>query len=383
MNSLGCPMSGNGKVTGSQVHAFGFKLFAKLCDEQPSLNVILSPLVVASALAVATAGATSGGPAELELLGLLGVASHTDSRMLSEAVLSGEGASVRAANAVFTRSAIKPEYVKLVQETHEAHAGQLGGSFTPVNEWVSAKTEGRIQHLLDDPPDPLVVAVLVSAVFFKGSWSAKFDQAATIPGTFTTVDGKMIPAQLMHRSAKMEATSSLESLGGASVLRLDYGSGGSGGVHEYCALFILPQKAGLEALTETVRMLSTAPSLVTGLESQQVKLSLPKMKAAYGTKSLKSALRTLGLASAFDGTNVFGAMSDDPRVHIDDVVTKAILEIDEEGTIAAAAAAVIMKARSIPRPPLVLAFDRPFLMAIIHVPSGAPLFLAQIHEPGS
>ena len=78
--------------------------------------------------------------------------------------------------------------------------------------------------------------------------------------------------------------------------------------------------------------------------------------------------------AAFDGRNIFLAMSDDPDVHIDDVLTKAVLEIDEEGTVAAAAAAVMMKKRSAPRPPLALSFDRPFLMAIIHVPSGAPLF---------
>ncbi len=58
-----------------------------------------------------------------------------------------------------------------------------------------------------------------------------------------------------------------------------------------------------------------------------------------------------------------------------------MLEIDEEGTVAAAAAAVMMKSRGLPRPPLTLTFDRPFLMAIVHVPSGAPLFLAQLHEP--
>ena len=73
-------------------------------------------------------------------------------------------------------------------------------------------------------------------------------------------------------------------------------------------------------------------------------------------------------------------MSEDPEVHIDEVLTKAVLEIDEEGTVAAAAAAVMMKRRCLPRPPLALTFDRPFLLAILHVPTGAPLFLARLHE---
>ena len=69
------------------------------------------------------------------------------------------------------------------------------------------------------------------------------------------------------------------------------------------------------------------------------------------------------------------------QVHISDVITQAVLEVDEEGTVAAAAAAVKMAKRSLPRPSLKLAFDRPFVMAILHVPTGAPLFLAQLNEP--
>ena len=73
----------------------------------------------------------------------------------------------------------------------------------------------------------------------------------------------------------------------------------------------------------------------------------------------------------------------DVNANAADVVTKAVLEMDEEGTTAAAAAAVIMKTRSIPRPPLQLTFDRPFVMAVVHVPTGAPIFVARINEPGA
>ena len=117
------------------------------------------------------------------------------------------------------------------------------------------------------------------------------------------------------------------------------------------------------------------------LREQEVALALPKMRLSYGTVSLKSTLRKLGLSTAFDGSSVFAGMSDDPTVHIGDVVTKAVLEIDEEGTVAAAAAAVKMTKRCAPSPPLELKFDRPFIVAILHAISGMPLFLALVHSP--
>lgn len=237
--------------------------------------------------------------------------------------------------------------------------------------------------------DPLVVAVLASAVFFKGSWAEKFDPAATAPGHFADVDGTKNSVPMMHRMGSMAASGQVAALGGAAAVRLDYGEkreGPGGGGHDYAALFVLPEQPGAAGLASAVRALSlaSAGTLLQQLEKRKVRLSMPKVKASYGVASLKPALRSLGLATAFDGRGVFAAMSDDPEVHISDVVTKAVLEIDEEGTVAAAAAAVIMMTRGIKRepPPLELEFDRPFLMAVLHVPSGTPLFLSVIHEPG-
>ena len=118
------------------------------------------------------------------------------------------------------------------------------------------------------------------------------------------------------------------------------------------------------------------------LRSQEVQLSLSRLRATYGISSVKTALRSLGVAEPFDGFGGFGALTDDPKVRIDDVVTKAAIELDEEGTVAAAVAAAVFETTSVPPPPLKLAFDRPFVMAVLHVPTGYPLFLARVLEPG-
>ena len=74
-------------------------------------------------------------------------------------------------------------------------------------------------------------------------------------------------------------------------------------------------------------------------------------------------------------------MSDDPEVHISDVIHKALIEVSEEGTVAAAATAVIMKTRSLGPPPLRLTFDRPFLMLVVHTPTGLPMFMGRFNLP--
>ena len=364
---------------------FGFSLFANLCHANPAHNVVLSPLVVAGALSMAVAGATAGGKTEQELLGLLGLSTHADFAVLTSAVLASSGASVSAANGIFTRAAVRPDFVALVRSAHGAYADKLGSSYGPINQWVSEKTQGHIRDLLSDPVDPLTVAVLVSAVFFKGSWATKFDAALTAASVFSALDGRALPAMMMRRSGTLHASASVDELAGAAAVRLDYGAGD--GPHDFCALLVLPPEPGATALAATVLAMSSGDAsgtaMLSRLHPQRVDLELPRLKAEYGAASLKVALRSLGLVESFDGHGGFLGLSQDEAVRIDDVVTKAMLEVDEEGTTAAAAAAVIMRTKSAaaPRPPLRLAFDRPFVMAVLHVPTGVPLFVAQLNEP--
>lgn len=92
-------------------------------------------------------------------------------------------------------------------------------------------------------------------------------------------------------------------------------------------------------------------------------------------------LRKLGVAAPFDDDGGFLEMSDERELHLASVFHKATLEVNEEGTVAAAATAAVMKARSIPRPPLELSFDRPFAMLVLHAPSGVPLFAGRFTAP--
>lgn len=150
--------------------AFGLRLFEKLCGERES-TVAMSPLMIAGALALAAAGATPAGAARAQLLGALGARTPADHAALAARVLAGNGAAVSGANGVFAGASIKPSFVSLAQSVHGSAAAPLGTSYAPINAWVAEKTEGRIRELLAGRPVDDDVAVLVSAVFFKGSWA--------------------------------------------------------------------------------------------------------------------------------------------------------------------------------------------------------------------
>ena len=302
---------------GDALASFGGPLFESLCKESPAKNVVLSPFVVSVVLGMATAGATSGGTVESELLRVLGVRSHADVATLSSSVVASHGATVRAANAVYTKRDILPEFVELVKSVHGAAAGPLGTSFAPINAWVAEQTEGRVKELLSDPVDPLLVAVLISAVYFKGAWAASFNPEATRPGTFNAVDGRSLEAMLMHRTGQMLASASVDALGGAAAVRLDYGAGDANTPRDFCALLVLPKGAGAAPLAEAVAALAHAGAMraVLGeLRDQKVDLALPRLKARYGSASLKAALRAKGLAAAFDGVAGFLQMAADRTV---------------------------------------------------------------------
>jgi serpin B len=339
--------------------------------------VFVSPVSVAAALSLAAAGATPGGTSEAELQKALG-ASHEQVAALGHTLLSAgkhSGVAVQMANAVYTKASILPEYVKVAQKVHGAEAAPFPETWDPVNKWVAKQTQGHITDLMQGRPDPLMVAALVNAVFFKGNWSSQFDPKNTAPGTFTTTDGTQLPARFMKKSGKMHVAQGVPELGNATVLRLDYGKG----TPDFCALFVLPAHPGAESLAAAVNGLQALQLSTLPTAESKVDLALPKFKAEWGAGSLKPALQALGLATVFSGTGVFAALSSDPDVHIDDVLHKAVVEVTEEGTVAAAATAAVMKTRSIEFP-LELSFDRPFVMVIAHAPTGMPLFIGRLER---
>jgi len=379
--------------------SFAYGLFSLLSANPTGLNILISPFSIASALALVLAGATIDSPCQEELRRVLNVGSHLDLPLLSQQLLSSAGPSVcfTSANGIWSKD-LKDSYIAIVKQSHDAAANKLPDTYESIDAYISKKTNGLIKNMLEGPIDPLTVAVVVNAVHFKGDWTTQFDKKLTTAGYFTTLNGDQKEAMFMKANRNMKVAIDLDLLQGASIVQLDYGkddaSEGEGNhVAEYVALFILPSQEGREALNGVIQCLlllntnggdaeSSFSAVLGQMNShRKVKLSLPRFKLSYGTKSIKDELRSLGINSCFDGERVLMEMSSDPLVHVDEVLHKAVLEVTEEGTEAAAASVGIMMTRSLPPPPIELQFNRPFIMLILHQTTKTPLFVARVDDP--
>jgi len=396
------------------ISKFGYGLFSGVSNATNEPNIVLSPFSIASALALVLAGATPNSTCEDQIQSALSISSHSQIPALAKYIIQSnsdtdlkDGGPVQliSANGLWIAKSILKSYIESAQNVHDARVSTLPDVFDPINEYITAETNGMIKDMLEGPIDPLTRAVLVNAVYFKGAWMTKFELDKTKEGTFTNTLGEPRKAMFMEDTRRLRVAVNVKELGGASIICLEYGKentdedaslpGGKDSKSDFSAIFFLPSENNSESLSTLFSSLAVlgddtmfgtaSMSLRNILEekmySDRVHLILPKFKISYGAESLKPHLQSMGIRTAFDGNEAFLQMSDDPQLHISDVLHKAVIEVTEEGTVAAAASTVVMKTRSIPRPPIEMTFDRPFGMVIVHTPSLTPLFVARVDDP--
>ncbi len=328
---------------------------------------------------MAAAGAVPGTPVASGFRAALrGELSSEGSAAALRSLGTTSNVTLSVANSLWARNGIKASYAKLLSERFDASAAPLTDARS-VNGWVAERTQGKIKDIVDDSVvnDPLTRALLVNAVYFKAPWAKPFDTARTQRGEFRiTAGGPASPCAMMSLKPQDLLFSRTEA---GTAVALPYGDG------QFRALFVLPAAHdGASLATLTASPADALALLRTQLASRRVHLSLPRFTLEYGVASLKPALIAMGLEPAFCAANgEFGLMSDDPDLHISDVLHKAVVEVTEEGTTAAAATAVVMMTRAmrIEPPPEVVVFDRPFLFLIEHAESGAPLFAGRVVKP--
>lgn len=366
--------------------AFAFDFLREIArEEDPAANVFVSPLSASMALGMALAGAEAGTfEAMRDALRLGGLARDqigVSYRSLID-LLAGLDPAVRLeiGNSVWHRLGFTLEeaYVSEVERDFLARVEGLDfsdpGAADVINAWVSEATEGLIDGIVDPPIDPLTMAFLINAIYFQGAWTLQFDPERTASGDFRRADGSTVSVPFMSMSDEAFPYAQTPEY---QAIELPYGG------EAFAMTVVVPSGTiGIEAFVESLDADAWA-EIVAGMRETELLVALPKFTLEY-EKNLNSVLAALGMEVAFDpGAADFSRMHRDAidlQLHISRVRQKAFVDVDEEGTRAAAVTSVEMKVTSAP---MMFRADRPFLFAIRERLSGALLFTGVVRDPSA
>ena len=239
-----------------------------------------------------------------------------------------------------------------------------------INRWVEEKTRDRIKDLIPQGAlDPITRLVLTNAIYFKGTWVLQFDKDRTVESEFRVTPNETVNVQMMGMSDKKFRYAETGEL---QIIELPYDG------EELSMLVILPKNDWIDTLGSIgPHKLSELRSVLT---EEEVDVYLPKFRLE--TKYfMKQALAGMGMPTAFSSAADFSGMTGNKDLNIDEVIHQAFVEVDEEGTEAAAATAVVMKLTSAGPSKPVFRADHPFMFIIQERESGGILFLGRVSNP--
>lgn len=358
-------------------------LYGKL-KEKPG-NLFLSPYSISTALAMTYGGAR--GETEKQMAQTLHFTVPQAELHPAFAKLQTGLAAVQAkgkvklavANSLWPQQEYHflPSYLELCKAhygtsvTPVNYKGATEAARTSINNWVETKTEQKIQELFKPGVlDSLTRLVLVNAIYFKGNWASQFKKEATQPAPFHLTDGKEAEVPMMARTAEFNYGETAD----AQLLELPYDG------NDLSMLIVLPRKLdGLPAV-ETKFCEGKLSEWTAAMRKQKTQVTMPKFKVT-SEFSLNDTLSAMGMKDAFSREADFSGMDGSKNLYISAVVHKAFVEVDEQGTEAAAATGVAMSVRSAPMKPAVFRADHPFLFLIRDHASGTILFLGRIVDP--
>jgi serpin B len=364
--------------------AFAFRLLRNTCGAGKTENVFVSPLSVSVALSMALNGGAGKTADEMAaLLGVSGVGLDELNGSMAELETALENAdsavALTIANSLWLRKGfeLQPDFLRVNTEFYRAETASLDfsdpGAPAVINGWVARSTRGLIDTIVDGISGETML-YLINAIYFKGRWQNEFEKSLTEDGAFHLAGGgeKEIPMMSRSGSYRYGEDASLQ------VVRLPYGGG-------RIAMYVfLPRSAdGLAGVLDTLD--ERAFDRWAGeLRSRDGDVSIPRFKIAYEC-ALASALKAMGMKSAFDARAAdFSAMSD-RDLYISEVKHKAVVDVNEEGTEAAAVTSIEMRVTSALAPMDRFSFvaDRPFFFVIRDDATGALLFMGTLYDPES
>ncbi len=372
--------------------ALAFDLYDVL-RAQGSGNLFYSPYSISLALAMTYAGAR--GETEQQMVEVLHFTLpqtqlHPAFNQLDLLLAQrGEGARgkgrdgfrLNVVNAIWGQRGYEflPEFLDVLAQNYGAGLRVLDFASDPeasrkvINTWVSDQTEERIEDLIPrNVIDEMTRLVLTNAIYFNAAWAEPFEADQTQDGVFNTLEGTQVTVPMMQQ------TTSLGYAGGEGyqVVALPYDG------HELEMLILLPDVGTFEAFEQSLDAARVEAMLET-LAFRQVALTMPKFDVE-SSFSLAEVLKSLGMPDAFSMAADFSGMDGTYELFIQDVVHKAFVTVDEEGTEAAAATAVIVGLKGMmPEEPVEVTVDRPFVFLIRDIQTGTVLFVGRVVNPSA
>jgi serine protease inhibitor len=357
-------------------NAFGLSLFNTLLPGSGGKNIAISPLSVALALQVlynGAAGATQQSMTQtLELGTLSDQALNTDNAALQASLINPDPeVELSIANSLWvdqTASPVSQAFTQTDETYYGATLGNLAGAPANVNAWVDSETHGLIPELL--PPGVYHDAIIANVLYFKGQWSTSFDPDNTTAAPFTLSDGSQTSTEMMHQTGSYAYAAGTLHGSNFQALRMPYGQGRLG------MLIILPD-AG-DNLTGFIAALTIDElnGLITQLSPSTVTVALPRFTASY-ENSLSGALASMGMGVAFGLSADFSALT--PGFLVGVVEHKTVVEVDETGTVAAAATGIT--GPTVATQQYTMTMDHPFFYAIQDQRTGELLFIGVLMDP--
>ncbi len=376
------PLNAAEKKLSTSSESFGLALTRQVSGEQPEGNVVVSPLSVAMALGMTYNGAAGttkeAMESTLQFYGMTRIEINESFESLISLLTHLDTAvELSIANSIWYRSSfqVKQDFLEINRDMFSAEIAGVDfdnpSTAADINNWVSDRTNGKIEAIISPPISPLTMLLLINAVYFNGTWTTQFDEQKTTDQPFHLADGSTVDVPLMQSDQPLPYFEN-------DVLQaaeLPYGN------ELFRMLVILPREN--TDVDSVIQRLDTESwrGIIGGLNVKPGHLYLPKFEIDYKT-TLNSALSALGMAAAFDpGAADFASIADEDDLHISEVLHKTYLSVDERGTEAAAATGVTIGLTSVGPEEFRMRIDRPFFFVIRDSHSGSMLFTGRISDP--
>lgn len=364
------------------INQLGFKALNLIVSNQDGdENCMISPTSLATALSLVSIGAD--GQTREQINALINTAGLSPEQLGDRyyAFISGffgrQDITVTLANSIWIRQGyrLKDSFLKTAKTSYNAEVANLdfkeAKAVKTINDWISNQTNGLIKNTLKQISED-AVTLLVNTLYFKGSWADDFSEKYTQKEDFTLSNGEVIQVDMMNKTSK----SPYCRMDGLEAVRLPYNGGAS-------MLFIRPEGDVDELLAGMTA--DKMNQIIAQFEMSETDIKVPKF--AFSSKNtMADYLKSMGMTEAFSNEADFSGMIEDATVKINEVIHDCRIELDEEGTIAAAVTVIEQNATSA-KPEKIekksFYLDKPFVFAIIDSYSGAVLFLGKVENPNA